>query len=177
MVLGDGAHVRLRVVAILDGSTRNRSLILPGKLLRAHTAGPARPDPPEVDVWITFAVVGVIVAYAALSLINSLVAALTGRRRELALLHLAGATKRQIRRMLEAEALLIGGIGALVGTAVAIAGLIPLAVATAGSPLPSGPAWVFVAVLVTIAALVLLPTLVVTRTTLRTQKVTDVELA
>ena len=177
MVLGDGAHVRLKVVAILDGSSRNRSIILPAKLLRAHTAGPARPDPPEVDVWITFAVVGVIVAYAALSLINSLVAALAGRRRELALLHLAGATTRQIRRMLAAEALVIGGIGALVGTAVALAGLIPLAVATAGSPLPSGPPWVFVAVLATIAALVLLPTLVVTRTTLRTQKVTDVEMA
>jgi putative ABC transport system permease protein len=177
MVLGDGAHVRLRVVAILDGSSRNRSIILPAKLLRAHTAGPARPDPPEVDVWITFAVVGVIVAYAALSLINSLVAALTGRRREIALLHMAGATRRQIRRMLQAEALVIAGVGALVGTAVAIAGLIPLAVATAGSPLPFGPPWVFAAVLLTIVALVVLPTLVVTRTTLRTQKVTDVETA
>ncbi len=43
-------------------------------------------DPPQIDVWITLAAVGVIVAYAALSLINALVAALTGRRRELALL-------------------------------------------------------------------------------------------
>ena len=67
-----------------------------------------------------------IVAYAALSLVNSLVAALGSRRRELALLRLAGATRRQIRAMLEAEALLIGAIGAIAGTAVAIAGLIPL---------------------------------------------------
>jgi putative ABC transport system permease protein len=175
MVLGDGAHVRLNVVAILDGSSRNRSIILPAKLLRAHTAGPARPDPPQVDVWITFAVVAVIVAYAALSLINSLVAALTGRRRELALLHLAGATRKQLRRMLEAEALVIAGVGALTGTAVAIAGLIPLAVATAGSPLPSGPPWVFAAVLALVAALVLIPTRVVAATALRNPKVNDVE--
>ena len=37
MVLGDGAHVRLRVVALLDGSSRNRSIILPAALLTAHT--------------------------------------------------------------------------------------------------------------------------------------------
>ena len=49
---------------------------------RPHLRPPG-PDPPEVDVWITFAVVAVILAYAALSLVNSLVAALRGRRREL----------------------------------------------------------------------------------------------
>jgi putative ABC transport system permease protein len=79
--------------------------------------------------------------------------------------------------MLEAEALVIAGIGALTGTAVAIAGLIPLAVATAGSPLPSGPPWVFAAVLALVAALVLIPTRVVARTALRTQKANDVEIA
>ncbi len=79
--------------------------------------------------------------------------------------------------MLEAEALVIAGIGAATGTAVAIAGLIPLAIATAGSPLPSGPVWVFAAVLAGIAALVLLPTLVVSHSILRNPKVNDVEMA
>jgi putative ABC transport system permease protein len=206
MVLGDGAHVRLRVVALLDGSSRNRSIILPAALLTAHTTTGrpqqllvqgdrdrlARALPHlsvrgedglaeafdsglRVDAWITFVVVGVIVAYAAMSLVNSLVAALGGRRRELTLLRLAGATKRQVRRMLEAEALLIATVGAIAGTAVAVAGLIPLAVATAGSPLPSGPPWVFAAVLLLVAALVLLPTLVVSRTLLRKTQVNDVE--
>ena len=72
---------------------------------------------------------------------------------------------------------MIGGVGAVVGTVVAIAGLIPLAVATAGSPLPSGPPWVFAAVLATIAALVLLPTRVVSHVLLRDLKVNDVEMA
>jgi putative ABC transport system permease protein len=206
LVLGDGAHVRLRVVALLDGSSRNRSIILPAALLLAHTttgrpqqllvqgdgvrlahALPALTVHAEdglaegfdsglrVDAWITFAVVGVIVAYAAMSLVNSLVAALGGRRRELTLLRLAGATKRQVRRMLEAEALLIAAVGTIAGTAVSVAGLIPLAVATSGSPLPSGPVWVFGAVLTLVAALVLLPTLVVSRTILRTKQVADVE--
>ena len=206
MVLGDGAHVRLRVVALLDGSSRNRSIILPAALLTAHTTS-GRPQQllvqgdrgsvaqalPQltvhgeegladafdsglrVDAWITFAVVSVILAYAAMSLVNSLVAALGGRRRELTLLRLAGATRRQVRRMLEAEALLVAAVGAIAGTAVAVAGLIPLSVATSGSPLPSGPVWVFVALLVLVAALVLLPTLAVSRTMLRTNQVNDVE--
>jgi putative ABC transport system permease protein len=126
----------------------------------------------QVDQWITFAVVGVIFAYAALSLANLVVAALGGRRRELALLRLAGATRRQVRRMLAAEAVVVAAIGALAGTAVAVAGLIPLALAQAGSPLPRGPLWIFPAVLVVVAALVLAPTLAMS---LRDQKVTDVE--
>jgi putative ABC transport system permease protein len=175
LVLGDGAHVRVAVDRVLDGSSRNRAILLPQRLVAAHTYARAASDPPQVDVWITFAVVGVILAYAALSLINALVAALTGRRRELALLHLAGATKRQIRRMLRAEALTIAAIGTVPGTAVAIAGLIPLAIATAGSPLPSGPVWMFAATIAAIAALVLIPTLVVAHTL--ELKVNDVEMA
>ena len=176
LVLGDGAHVRVKVDRVLDGS-RNRPILLPQRLLAAHTGAKPATDPPQVDVWITFAVVGVILAYAALSLINALVAALTGRRRELTLLYLAGATKQQIRRMLNTEAMTIAGVGAATGTAVAIAGLIPLAIATAGSPLPSGPVWVFAATLAAIAALVLLPTLAVSHSILRNLKVNDVEMA
>ena len=118
-----------------------------------------------------------IVAYAALSLINALVAALAGRRRELTLLRLAGATRRQVRRMLETEALLIAGVGLVTGTAVAVAGLIPLAIATAGSPLPSGPVWVFAGVVLGVAALVLAPTLAVSRSLLNSLEVDDVEMA
>jgi putative ABC transport system permease protein len=177
LVLGDGAHVRVKVDRVLDGSSRNRAILLPERLVAAHTYARAAPDPPQVDVWITFAAVGVIVAYAALSLINALVAALAGRRRELALLHLAGATRAQIRRMLITEALVIAGVGAFPGTLVALAGLIPLAIATAGSPLPSGPLWVFAATLAAIVALVALPTLAVSHTLLRKLKVNDVEMA
>ena len=202
MVLADGAHVRLRVAALLGGSSRYASIVVaagaaggahrrraqPAEVLvngdgdvrgrLAHALAGQRgltvrggealaedfDDGLQVDQWITFAVVAVIVAYAAMSLANVVVAALSGRRRELALLRLAGATRRQIRRMLEVEALLVAAIGAIAGTAVAVAGLIPLAIAQAGSPLPTGPVWFFPAVLVAVAALVLIPTLAMTRT-------------
>jgi putative ABC transport system permease protein len=157
MALGDGARARVRVASHLDAEG---TIALPATLVAAHGGTPADDYDTglEVDAWITLAVVGVIVAYAAMSLVNTLVAALAGRRPELALLHMAGATRRQIRRMLAAEALAIAGIGAGAGTTVAAAGVLPLAIAVAGSPLPSGPLWVLPAVLAVSAALVLVPT-------------------
>jgi putative ABC transport system permease protein len=77
--------------------------------------------------------------------------------------------------MLRAEALLIAAIGGALGTAVAIAGLVPLSVATAGSPLPSGPIWIFPAVLALATGLVLVPTIAVTRMTLRHRAAAEVE--
>jgi putative ABC transport system permease protein len=177
LVLGDGAHVRLRVAALLDGDSRYGTIVLPRALLAAHTTTrQGFDDGLKADAWITFAVVAVIVAYAALALVNLLVAALSGRRREFALLRLAGATRAQLRRMLGAEALLVAAIGAILGTGVAIAGLVPLAIATAGSPLPTGPAWVFPGTLALLAALVLVPTYVVSHTTvLRQKQVSDAD--
>ena len=214
IVLGDGAHVRLRVVALLEASSRYASIVLPAALLAAHVtdqeleqlmvnggdgvhdrlkaAVAGQPGVHvqgagaladgfdgdlRVDMLITFAVVGVILAYAALSLVNSLVAALAGRRAELGLLRMAGATRRQLRRMLTAEALVVAAIGAIAGTVVAAVGLVPLAMATAGSPLPSGPVWVFPAVLCVIAALVLIPTQVAFAMTSKRQEVLDADAA
>jgi len=154
LVLGDGTHHTLAVAALNQAGGKYPAITVPARLLPAHAAS----DPLRVDRWITFAVVGVIVAYAALSLVNALATALAGRRGELDLLRLAGATKRQIRRMLQAEALLIGAIGAFAGTIVSIAGLVPLAIATAGSPLPSGSPLYFLATLALIAVLLLVPT-------------------
>jgi putative ABC transport system permease protein len=210
VVLGDGARVELRVVALLGGPSRYPALVLPPGLLAAHTTDGAREllvngsgdvagrirdalgagggvsvrgsgalgDDIDaglrVDRWIAFAVVGVIAAYAAMSLANLVVASLGGRRRELALLRLSGATPADVRAMLRAEACLLaaGGIG--VGTVVAVVGLVPLAVATAGSPLPSGPPGIFVAVAVLALALVLVPTTVVARRVVARRPAVDV---
>ena len=102
LVLGDGAHVRVRVAVLLGDSSRYPALVLPPALLTPHTTGGFREllvsgegdvrgrvqdalrgtsdivvrgghalgDDVDaglrVDRWITFAVVGVIVAYAAM---------------------------------------------------------------------------------------------------------------
>ena len=44
MVLGDGAHVRLKVAKVLDGSSRNRSILLPDRVCSGPTRA-RRPSP------------------------------------------------------------------------------------------------------------------------------------
>jgi putative ABC transport system permease protein len=79
--------------------------------------------------------------------------------------------------MLRAEATLIATSGIVAGTVVAIIGLVPLAIATAGSPLPSGPPTMFVAIVAMAVLLVLAPTIAGTRIVLRRRPATEVERA
>jgi putative ABC transport system permease protein len=63
--------------------------------------------------------VGLIVAFTAIALVNTLVFAIADRARELALLRLIGATRRQVRRMLQLETLIAAAIAITIGSAVA----------------------------------------------------------
>ncbi|MDH6123992.1 ABC transporter permease [Kitasatospora sp. GP82] len=61
-------------------------------------------------------ILGCSLLYAAVSLANTLAMTVAGRRRELALLRLAGATRGQVLRMLSAETLMCVAGGAALGT-------------------------------------------------------------
>ncbi len=58
-------------------------------------------------------ILGISVGYALLSVANTLIMAATGRRRELAALNLAGATRPQILRLVAAESVLAVLVGTL----------------------------------------------------------------
>lgn len=60
-------------------------------------------------------ILGLSVLYALVALANTLVMTLGDRRRELAMLRLAGATRGQVLRAVATETLLCVGAGALVG--------------------------------------------------------------
>lgn len=194
--LGDGAAVRLTVVALLDATSGYETLVLPVTLLASHTTSglPSqillRADPHrsaskliaaivsrvqawpgihvrgsaalaamfdaglDAEAWINYLLAVLAIAYAAIAIINTLAVAVLDRRRELALQRLAGATRRQTRRMLHVEGAVIAASGLALGTAVAAFTVIPMAVATSRSLLPSGPAWVFVAVVAVTFAIV-----------------------
>ncbi|MCF2128461.1 ABC transporter permease [Strepomyces sp. STD 3.1] len=64
-------------------------------------------------------VLGIALLYTGISLVNTMVMATAGRGRELAVLRLAGATRRQVLRVVGAESLLVVAVGALLGLAVA----------------------------------------------------------
>ncbi|KUJ65008.1 hypothetical protein ACZ90_52650 [Streptomyces albus subsp. albus] len=70
--------------------------------------------------WLrTVLVLGLALVYTGIALANTLVMATGDRRRELALLRLAGATRAQVIRLVTAESVLVVAVGAALGCAVA----------------------------------------------------------
>ncbi|MFI2031757.1 FtsX-like permease family protein [Streptomyces buecherae] len=70
--------------------------------------------------WLrTVLVLGLALVYTGIALANTLAMATADRRRELALLRLAGATRAQVIRLVTAESVLVVVVGAVLGCAVA----------------------------------------------------------
>jgi putative ABC transport system permease protein len=103
-------------------------------------------DQQQTSEWINYLLVAMIVGYAVIALINTLVMATNRRKGEFALHRLVGSTNRQILRMMSVESLLVALTGLVLGTAIGAAVLVPFGLAAGGSMLPRGPWWVFFAV-------------------------------
>lgn len=91
------------------------------------------------DVWLRQAELAMLVCFAAVSTVNTLVAVTADRRREFALLRLIGATRAQLMRMLSVEAVLTAAVGVLLGGVVAGAASAAFSAAVTGSAVPSVP--------------------------------------
>jgi putative ABC transport system permease protein len=111
--------------------------------MRAADAQQAR-----VSSWVNYLMIGVLLAFVAVTAANSLVMGTGERSRELALLGLVGATARQVTRMIRVEALAVIGFGVLMGLAVAAATLVPFSLVVAETAIPSLPWQVLAGVLV-----------------------------
>ncbi|GAA1139966.1 FtsX-like permease family protein [Kribbella jejuensis] len=195
--LGDGALVRLKVVALAEGPSGYESLLLPARLLAAHTTSglpsqlllttdksraALRTDLSKwpgtsisgrsvladgldtglgVDAWIGYLLAAIAVAYTAIASINTIAVAVLDRRREFGLQRLTGSTRREVSRMLGLEGLLIAALGLLAGLVTAAFTVVPIAGATRGWPIPSGPAWILPA-WVAVVLLLVLPTTAIT---------------
>lgn len=187
--LGDGSRARVTVIALLDGGP---SVVVPAGLLAPHTTtglapyvlvrGDASklPSFPGVTVgdadvlehafaeglgvqaWINYLLAALALAYAAIACVNTLAVAVLSRRRELAAQRLAGATRPEVTRMLLVEAGLVGGAGLALGTVISLFTVLPMAISS-GSVIPTGPVWVFVAVVAAVFAIVWPVTVVTAR--------------
>ncbi|MBL1087416.1 FtsX-like permease family protein [Streptomyces actinomycinicus] len=91
------------------------------------------------DVWLRQAELALLICFAAVSTLNTLVAVTAERRREFALLRLVGATRAQLVRMLSVEAVLTAVVGVLLGAAVAGAASAAFSRAATGSAVPTVP--------------------------------------
>jgi putative ABC transport system permease protein len=85
--------------------------------------------------WANLVMAAILGGFAAIAAVNTLVMTVLDRRSEVALLRLAGATRRQIRRMVCWEALVVTAAGMLIGGAIMAVTLIPVASGlTGGGP-------------------------------------------
>jgi putative ABC transport system permease protein len=100
----------------------------------------------RTGAWVTYLMTGMITAYTAISVANTLVMATARRRREFGLQRLTGSTRAQIMRMMGIEGFLVALIGIVLGTIVAALAIMPFTLVASDSILPSGPIWIYLAI-------------------------------
>jgi len=120
-----------------------------------------------VDAYIAYLLAGIAVAYTAIASVNTIAVAVLDRRREFGLQRLTGSTRRQVSRMLLLEGLVIAALGLVIGLIAAAFTVLPIAVATRGWPVPSGPPWILLAWIAVVLLLVLPTTAITGRIALR----------
>ncbi|MEU3572493.1 FtsX-like permease family protein, partial [Kitasatospora sp. NPDC036755] len=100
---------------------------LPGAAVTDRAGFVAQADKSlELNGWANTVMAAVLGGFAAVSAANTLVMTVLDRRREVALLRLAGTTRRQVRGMMRWEALLVASTGLAVGAAIAGVTLVPV---------------------------------------------------
>jgi putative ABC transport system permease protein len=114
----------------------------------------------QTQAWVNYMLVGMLIAYTAVSVVNTLVSSTLRRRREFALQRLTGSTRFQVLRMLTTESTLVTLAGITLGTAIALACLLPYAATVSTSSIPTGPFWIYLVIIGAAAVLTFGSTLV-----------------
>jgi len=157
------AHVATRLRAL---AARYPGLHVSGRATLATATDTDR----EMNRWFGPQFVAEIFAFTSIAVVTTLIMIALRRGRELALLQLVGATRRQVRSMARWEAALIIAIGLGVGLAIAAVALLPLSHALNGG-LPYVPAAPFAAIVGVTALLAVLALALPTRRALRARPV------
>ncbi|GIF74003.1 ABC transporter permease [Asanoa siamensis] len=129
-----------------------------------HVTGRAGP---AAEVWLDAAGTGVYCLFAAVAAVNTLATVVVGRRRDLATLRLAGATRGRVLAVVICEAGIVTGTALALATAVAGVTLVPIVHSGLGTWVPYLPpaAWVtgILAAAAVVAAGTVLPAALSTR--------------
>lgn len=136
------------------------------------TAAAAKGD--ETGAWVNYLLVGMIVGYTVISVVNTLVMATSRRRREFGLQRLGGFTRGQVLRMAASEGGLIAAIGILLGTVVSAGAIVPFCLVATGRVLPDGPISIYLVIIATAIVLALLAAVLPAWAATRTRPVTAV---
>jgi putative ABC transport system permease protein len=101
-------------------------------------------------------VVGMIVLFAAVVVVNTFAAVVAHRRAELHRLWLLGATPQQVEGSVLAEARIVAGVGVVLGLLASLATIVPFGVARHEGVVPDGQLWLPAVIVAGVVALTLL---------------------
>ncbi|WP_129783950.1 ABC transporter permease [Promicromonospora panici] len=103
-------------------------------------------DGKKTASYAIYIMVIMLVGYAAITMINTLVSSTTARQREFGLQRLVGSTRRQVMQMVGIEAAIVAVTGVALGTAAAMAILVPVSLKRLGSLIPAGSPAIYAAI-------------------------------
>ncbi|MEU7604090.1 FtsX-like permease family protein [Streptomyces sp. NPDC041003] len=107
------------------------------RVLSAAEADEALAQRQDAGAEINLLAMGLVLAFTAIAVVNTLAMSTAERFREFAMLRLAGAKRRQVLRMLRAEALAVVLIGVVLGSGIALAVLTAFSVGMTGVAAPA----------------------------------------
>lgn len=126
----------------------------------------------QANAEVNYLAMGLVLAFTAIAVVNTLAMSVAERVREFALLRLAGATRRQVLRMLRAEALSVLLLATALGSGIALAVLTAFSVGMTGRAAPSVTPLVYLTVVAVAGTLALAATALPGRVALRVRAVT-----
>ncbi|MCX4911503.1 FtsX-like permease family protein [Streptomyces sp. NBC_00878] len=100
----------------------------------------------QILVSANYTIVAMIVGYAAITVVNTLVAVTRKRRAEFGLQRLTGATRAQVLGMLGVEGALIAVIATVLGTAASATTIVPYSLVKNDSILPAGSIGIYLGI-------------------------------
>ncbi|MEU9109406.1 FtsX-like permease family protein [Streptomyces xanthophaeus] len=106
-------------------------------VLSARDADRVRAERQDAGAGVNLLAMGLVLAFTAIAVVNTLAMSTAERVREFAMLRLAGAKRRQVLRMIRTEALAVVLIGVVLGSLIALAVLTVFSVGMTGAAAPS----------------------------------------
>lgn len=144
----------------------------PGIAVLAPTAADRlQADQQQDNAEVNLLAMGLVLAFTAIAVVNTLAMSVSERLKEFALLRLAGATRRQVLRMLRIETLSVLLIAAVLGSGIALAVLTAFSIGLTGGAAPAVLPLVYATVVGTAALLALTATVLPGRMALKARPV------
>ncbi|MFE7930714.1 ABC transporter permease [Streptomyces sp. NPDC057456] len=165
--------------SLLVSTTRTQTQLattlreFPGlRVISPAVADTLRAERQQANAEVDFLAMGLVLAFTAIAVVNTLAMSVAERVREFALLRLAGATRRQVLRMLRTEALSVLLLAVALGSAIAVAVLTAFSIGMTGRAAPAVVPLVYATVVAGAGLLALVATAVPGRVALRVRAVT-----